>query len=432
VNLVFAKPVYSYTKFWQMIGRGTRLLETKKPKPWCVRKEHFLVMDCWDNFEYFKLNPKGKSLSAQIPLPVRLVGLRLDKIEKAIDTGRHDIADREIAKLQGQILSLPAGSVVIKEAAAVLAQLDEAGFWESPTHAKIEFLRNEIQPLFRTVSEVDFKAMRFERDLLEFSLAKLSREDARAEILKEGIVAQIAELPLSVGFVKQEEEQIRAAQGAHFWSTADEDAYDDLVERLGPLMKFRETEAGTGTMHLNLTDLVKNKEMVEFGPQNEAVSIVRYREMVEALIAELTESTPLLRKLKEGGTISEDEATELAELLHAEHPHITEELLRKVYQNRKAHFLQFIRHILGIEPLHSFPETVQVAFDQFLHSHSDLDSRQLEFLSLLKKVLIERETLEKKDLIHAPFTVIHPQGIRGVFTPAVIEEILAFTEKLAA
>jgi type I restriction enzyme, R subunit len=38
VNLVFAKPVYSYTKFWQMIGRGTRLLETNKPKPWCTEK----------------------------------------------------------------------------------------------------------------------------------------------------------------------------------------------------------------------------------------------------------------------------------------------------------------------------------------------------------------------------------------------------------
>jgi type I restriction enzyme, R subunit len=34
VNLVFAKPVFSYTKFWQMIGRGTRLLESNKIRPW--------------------------------------------------------------------------------------------------------------------------------------------------------------------------------------------------------------------------------------------------------------------------------------------------------------------------------------------------------------------------------------------------------------
>jgi len=44
VNLVFAKPVFSYTKFWQMIGRGTRLLEAKKIKPWCKEKDKFLIM----------------------------------------------------------------------------------------------------------------------------------------------------------------------------------------------------------------------------------------------------------------------------------------------------------------------------------------------------------------------------------------------------
>ena len=84
VNLVFAKPIYSYTKFWQMIGRGTRLLEPKKIKSWCTEKDVFLILDCWDNFEYFKLQPKGKELKPQLPLPVRLVGIRLDKIEKAL------------------------------------------------------------------------------------------------------------------------------------------------------------------------------------------------------------------------------------------------------------------------------------------------------------------------------------------------------------
>ena len=71
-NLVFAKSVYSYTRFWQMIGRGTRLLEKDKIKPWCLEKDRFLILDCWDNFEYFKLTPKGKEMKPQIPLPVRL------------------------------------------------------------------------------------------------------------------------------------------------------------------------------------------------------------------------------------------------------------------------------------------------------------------------------------------------------------------------
>ncbi len=432
VNLVFAKPVYSYTKFWQMIGRGTRLLETSKPKPWCLEKDVFLILDCWDNFEYFKLQPKGKELKPQLPLPVRLVGLRLDKIEKAIDSGHHDIAEREISKLRSQLAALPQNSVVIKEAAAALSRLEEENFWITLNHQKLEFLRTEIKPLFRTVSEADFKAMRFERDLLEYTLALLNENKEQADTLKEGIVEQISELPLSVGFVKQEEVLIRAAQTTHYWVKAGEDDFDELIAKLGPLMKFREQTTGQDQTHLDLADELHKKEWVEFGPQHESASIARYREMVEALIAELTEQNPILRKIKNGETVSADEATELANLLHEEHPHITEDLLRQVYKNRKARFIQFIRHILGIEVLQSFPDTVSAAFEQFIRAHTTLNSRQLEFLNLLKNFIVEREKVEKKDLINAPFTVIHPQGIRGVFSPAEINEILQLTERLAA
>ena len=72
------------------------------------------------------------------------------------------------------------------------------------------------------------------------------------------------------------------------------------------------------------------------------------------------------------------------------------------------------------------------AFDQFIRAHTTLGSRQMEFLNLLKGFIIEREKVEKKDLISTPFTVIHPQGIRGVFSPAEINEILQLTERLAA
>ena len=433
VNLVFVKPVYSYTKFWQMIGRGTRLLELSKIKPWCTEKDLFLILDCWDNFEYFKLQPKGKEVKQQLPLPVKLFGLRLDKIESALSIGNTAIAERETVKLRKQIAELPHTSVVIIEAASVLHRLEEANFWLSLSSQKIEYLRNQVKPLFRTVSEADFKAMRFERDILETSLAKLRDQQERYDALNDAIVEQINELPLSIGFVKQQESLVRAAQTRYFWTQATEETFDELIAKLSPLMKFRELESGANAqVHLNLVDLLQHKAMVEFGPQHEAVSITRYREMVETLITELTKQNPILSKIKEGIKISPEEATELAELLHEEHPNITEELLRSVYKNRKAHFIQFIRHILGLEMLKSFPETVADAFDQFMQQHSNLSSRQMDFLNLLKNFIIEREKIEKRDLINAPFTVIHPQGIRGVFSPAEIIEILALAEQLAA
>ena len=433
VNLVFVKPIYSYTKFWQMIGRGTRLLEPKKIKPWCTEKNVFLILDCWDNFEYFKLEPNGKELKPQIPLPVRLVNIRLDKIDKALALDNAEIENKEITLLRQQISELPKNSVIIIEAATDLNKITDDNYWQTLTAQKMEFLHHQIKPLFRTVSQADFKAMRFNKDVLEISLALLSEQTEQFEALKEGLIEKISELPLTVSMVARQETLIKSAQNNYFWSNCTDTILDDLAEKLAPLMKFREQKnPGEAPVKLNLSDVLHNKEKVEFGPQHESVSVTRYQEMLEQLVLELTECNAVLQKIKSGENISTLEAEELATLLNEAHPHVTEELLRKVYKNRKAKFIQFIRHILGIEILASFPETVNQAFDLFISEHTDLNSRQLEFLRLLKDFMIDREKVEKRELIQSPFTIIHPKGIRGVFSPNEINDILKLTEKLVA
>jgi type I restriction enzyme R subunit len=431
-NLVFAKPVYSYTKFWQMIGRGTRLLEQEKIKPWCTKKDSFLILDCWDNFEYFKLSPKGKELSAQVPLPVRLFGLRLDKIEKAIEKNETDIASKEIAKLKLQIEALPKNSVVVLDAKHELQRLENDNFYTHFNHEKIEFLRGFVKPLFRTVSNADFKAMSFEKGIVEVSLSHLSGEKEKFETLKESIVEEIGELPLSVNIVAKEEAIIRQAQTNQYWATINEQKFDALIERLSPLMKFRESVISLAPAKFNFKDVLFSKEKVEFGPQHEAVSIARYKELVEERITALVSSNPLLQKLKEGKSLNSAEAEQLAGMLYQEHPHITLDLLRKVYNHQKAELIQFIKHILDIEILESFPETVSKSFERFITEHSYLNSRQLDFLQLLQSFLVEKGDIAKKDLINAPFTRIHPDGIRGVFSNKEIDEIISFIQTLAA
>ncbi len=431
-NLVFAKPVYSYTKFWQMIGRGTRLLETEKIKPWCTKKDEFLILDCWDNFEYFKINPRGKELKPQIPLPVRLFGVRLEKIEKAIELNCNEITEKEIQKLRAQINSLPQNSIVIMEAKHEMQRLEDGNFWNNLSVEKIEFLRTVIKPLFRTISDTDFKAMRFEKDIVEVSLAHLSEEKEKFETIKDSIIEEIGELPLSINVVAKEEELIKKAQTNHYWATISEEKFDELIQKISPLMKYRESVIPLGPAKFNFKDIVSEKEYVEFGPQHEALSVAKYRELVEQKVNEMVMENSILQRIKEGKEISHNEAEQLAEALHNEHPHITIELLRRVYNHRKAELVQFIKHILGIEILESFPETVSKAFDTFITAHSYLTSRQLQFLDLLRKYIIENEKLTKRNLIESPFTLLHPEGIRGIFNPNEIEEILKFTELIIA
>lgn len=433
VNLVFAKPIFSYTKFWQMIDRGTRLLENNKIKAWCPEKDVFQVIDCWDNFDYFKVTPKGKETKPQIPLPVRLVGIRIDKIEAAQVLGHPAIAEKEIAALRAQIAALPAKSVAIMESRADLARCDNDSFWQPLTADGLAILRHVIQPLFRVVSQADFKAMRFEKDVLEASLAQLKGEKEKYAALTQNLTAQISELPLSVNVVAQEAGLIQKAQTLHFWATMTDLAFDHLTERLSPLMHYRDTRPpGPGTAKFNFADILKSKEYVEFGPEHESLSIAQYRQLVERKVNELTASNPILQKIRDGQSVTAEEADTLAAQLHDEHPHITLQLLRRVYHHQKAPFLRFIRHILGIEILESFPDTVSRSIDQFITEHPTLTSHQLQFLSLLRAFLIDRGGIEKRDLIQSPFTVIHPSGIRGVFSPSEINEILALTERLAS
>ena len=197
-------------------------------------------------------------------------------------------------------------------------------------------------------------------------------------------------------------------------------------------MKYRESVIPLGPAKFNLKDIISEKEYVEFGPQHEALSIVRYRELVEQKVNELVLANPILQKIREGMEITQSEAEQLAEDLHNEQPHITIDLLRRVYNHRKAELIQFIRHILGIEILHSYPETVSKAFDDFIVSHSFLTSRQLQFLDLLRRFIIENGVLTRKNLIESPFTMLHPEGIRGIFNPKEIDEILKLTERLIA
>jgi len=430
-NLVFAKPIYSYTRFWQMIGRGTRLLDENNLKPWCSNKDKFLIMDCWDNFEYFKLNPKGKDIDSSTPLPVKLFELRLQKIALAIEKNLTDIKEKEITKLKEFIKLFPSASITIKDAKNELDKLTHE-FWDSLDSEKISFLDIHIKPLAKAIVGVDYKAMRFEKDVVDFTILRLQENDKKLEKKKESLISQLKELPLSINIVAKEKELIQKAKEHKLWNNADEDELDDLVRRLAPLMKYREEITTTSTAKLDLQDIIKEKEYVEFGADRESVSISKYKEMVEAKIYELLKQNPILQKLKDGKTITHDEIEELAQTLHKEDPYITIDLLRRVYMNKKAPFLKFIKHILGIEELQNFPDTVSASFEKFIQMHPTLTATQLKFLELLKTFIIDNGDITKKDLISAPFTALHPSGIRGVFKPNEIQEILHITQELVA
>jgi type I site-specific restriction endonuclease len=82
-NLAFMKPVNSQIKFWQMIGRGTRCNEACRHFEWLPqgKKEEFLIVDYWENFEHFNMMPaEEEGKSSQVPVLVTIFNTRLQKL----------------------------------------------------------------------------------------------------------------------------------------------------------------------------------------------------------------------------------------------------------------------------------------------------------------------------------------------------------------
>jgi type I restriction enzyme R subunit len=427
VNLVFAKPVFSRAKFWQMIGRGTRLYANLFGHG--KDKEYFLIIDHWKNFAYFQMNPPGKEPSVTLSVPERLFGTRLDKAVAALTVGNQQVVESTIQAIQDDIAALPPGTVNVKEKAREVSMVAERTYWYGFGLKEIDHLRKEILPLMRTRSAEDFDALRFDIDIVVTETALLNQDQETVERMREHILEKIGELPLSLNQVRAQEAVIRKVKGDGFWTALSEGSLEESRVKLRGLMKHR-VKPGREIEKLDLEDITLIKEWVEFGPELERSTVAEYRRKVEEKINGLLASNEGLQKLKRGEELNDFDILSLSEILRSEDPYITEELLQRVYDNRTARFIDFLRHILGLQKLQSRTEVITKAFDDFIARHNDYSADQIQFMQTLKTFVIEQGKVEKAHLVDRPFTNVHPQGIRGLFDQSEIAEIIEFVGRM--
>jgi len=135
--------------------------------------------------------------------------------------------------------------------------------------------------------------------------------------------------------------------------------------------------------------------------------------------------------VQKGQRVGPNEAKELADVLATSDLHITLDTLRSAWDQHRAKFEQFLRHLVGVESLRPWEDQVSDAFSDFIGKNA-FTARQLHFLSTLKTFMIQNGRVGKGDLVEAPFTNLHPDGVMGLFKPKEIDRILEFTEGLAA
>ena len=123
VNLVFAKPVKSWVKFWQMIGRGTRLCQNLFGQG--KDKAEFLIFDHYGNFEFFEEEYKEADAAGSKSLLQTSFESKLDLVKAAMKTNNAQAFDIAVDLITTDINDLPDTSIAVKRELRVVHQLQQ-------------------------------------------------------------------------------------------------------------------------------------------------------------------------------------------------------------------------------------------------------------------------------------------------------------------
>jgi len=423
-NLVFAKPVFSRVKFWQMIGRGTRLHTDKATGE--IKKD-FLIIDHWKNFAYFKLKPDGEVDHPSEPLPVRLFRLRLEvwQLLHGQEPGAPSTRDA-IAVLQAMLQALPRQSINIRPHWDELDAL--ARQWPAPDPMMLEHLSKTIAPLMRLAPLAGLDELQFRVWCERLTVAWLKGDASEQNTVRERIESAVASLADNIRDVQRVAEQRAWVQSAGFWKHLDAGRLATLQVVFAPLMRYRTRTPGH-TVEINLPDTITQRSWIIYGPTGEGAFAESYREQVEALVRRLADQLPELAKLKNGEVLSHNELERISATLNQADLFVTEDTLRKAFEAPAASLTDLLRHML-CEGAHlpNREERINGAFDAFISAHGYLRANQLNFLRAVKAAVLRHGRITRAALDQPPLSRVG--RVETLFPPQDINELIALTDQL--
>ena len=195
VNLVFFKPIKSKIKFWQMIGRGTRLCPDLFGKG--LDKKYFNIFDFCQNFTYFDMESEGLKSKATMSLKQRLF-LKRVKIIMALE--KNDFKDELIKTVKTQISNLNSKEYYVKKHKHIIEELQKES---------LEYITDEVYMKIKTISEYiedysDFEVQRFQMLILS------TQEDFINDKTSSKNIEEIKE---KIKILKNEANKIKAVKG---------------------------------------------------------------------------------------------------------------------------------------------------------------------------------------------------------------------------
>lgn len=413
-NLVFFKPVRSSAKYWQMIGRGTRLcLDLFAPGD---DKKEFVIFDLCENFEFFADKPQGFESAVAKPLSQRLFELRLRLafvLLKEQDEQLQSYGQALIQHLIEQTQALNTDSFVVRQHWEVVEKYRDANSWNTLGDLDVREVFDHIGPLMSEATE-DERAKRFDVLMLNLQLS-MANGEKRQEGLRQNVIIIAGQLSkkASIPAVAQKMDTIRQLQTKLFWDGATVLNLEYVREQLRDLMKFLDRQEGT-IYYTNFEDTfeanIKEHHLVyNFN------DLGAYKRKVEQYLKEQSHHITI-SKLRNNIPITKQELAELERMLFEQGTIGTKQELEKAYGDQPMG--KFIRGIVGLDA-----NAAKLAFGEILNNQT-LNSQQIRFMDTIINYITVKGIIDPTMLFEAPFTDINSSGIMGVFDEATSSKII--------
>ena len=376
VNLVFFKKVRSKTKFWQMIGRGTRLCEglscTDGIDGEYTDKKRFLIFDYCGNFEYFRENKNGyetgetKSLTEnifckQVQLITALQG------SDFVDSDYQAFRSELVASCYNGICALSDDLVSVRLQKQYVEKYRKRESFKALSEMDKYELTKYIAGLI-TSNDTDEFAKRFDNFMYGLMLANIDQLPKLGYFQKQLILtAELLEKKTTIPQVKAKLTLIKDIQTDAFLENISILTLEMVRQELRELMQFLVDDNTRPKIFTRLDDPVIDKQEGEI--LDAAYDFEDYRKKVNRYIEE-HKNDAVIYKLNHNLPLTKEDFAELERIL-------TQELGDSEDYKREYGDTPFGLLVRKIAKLNH--ESAMAAFSSFIND-SSLNQRQIEFI----------------------------------------------------
>ncbi|MCQ1535355.1 DUF4145 domain-containing protein [Methanosarcina sp. KYL-1] len=442
VNLVFFKLVRSKTKFWQMVGRGTRLcpdlFEPGKDK------QFFYLFDYCQNLEFFSQDPETTDGTIGESLGTRLFKSRLDLISE-LDSRLENYIDCEVGvetreiygepkteaevrcsvarMLHSEIASMNVENFVVRPKRKLVEKYSSPDAWVKLSREELSELSYEVAGLPSELEPEAEEAKRFDHLVLNLQLALLRAEPAFERLCRQvREIAGLLEEKSAIPMVRDQMALILDVQTDEWWENVTTPMLETLRRRLRDLVKLIE-KRHRKPIYTDFEDVMGGETDVELPGFVSAGDFEKFRAKTRAFLLE-HQDLPVIHKLRMNIALTADDLEELEQILSKSGLGGPEEIARA---REESHGLGlFVRSMVGLDR-----EAAKQALSIFLLGKT-LNANQIEFINHIINHLTEHGAIDAALLYESPFTDLTPLGPDGLFTSTQVDELIAALEHITA